>query len=333
MRIAGNGRRSQLARTLGAVAAFAFALAAQDSPQLQRLSVGKTSADSLTFGGPDRTWHLDPVNQTTTIESAYRYKNHLVVFGFADSAGLTTIIDATSGQEQLEFLSWEPLITPKGLIVFKHFYPASADNTIVDESIAELDLNGTIPHDVPSERYGKHADDVGVTIYPRALMPDVRHFVDFFLATDGGTLFFAVDKLSSGEVCLVRIELPPASGGAMKRHCLPPETFGAHNFSTFDVTSDGIIERLVENNSNGLMLNVETGRRRAQLVQRSFEIDKNSLEVREVPIPVENPRAELSIPWPVAMSSLINFVAPDLGSKDLAAHLHEDIFTKRSRSY
>jgi hypothetical protein len=245
------------------------------------------------------------------------------MFGIAERFGLTTIIDAASGEEQLEYLSWNPLITPNGLVVFKHFYPASADYTIVDESLAELDLNGTIPHDVPPQ-YGNYADDVGVTIYPRVSTPEVRHYISFFFATDGGTFLFALDKLSSGQVCLVRMQLPASFGSAIKQRCVAPEVFGAHDFSFYNPGSDGTIENFSENASGSLMLTVETGRPRP-LIQRSFAIDKISLEATELPITPQNPSAALAIPWPVAKSTLTGFVAPDLGSKDLAPHLGDEI--------
>src|SRR5271166_5321682 len=107
-----------------AAVAMALTLSAQDSQQLQRLSIGRTLTDGPKFEGPGRTWHLSPVNATTTINSAYRYKNEVVIFGWAERAGLTTIIDTESGEEQIEFLALDPVITQNGLIVFKRFYPA-----------------------------------------------------------------------------------------------------------------------------------------------------------------------------------------------------------------
>jgi len=302
--------------------ALALTLTGQDSSPLQRLTIGKTPTDKLNFSEPGRTWNLGPFNRTTEISAAYRYKNDVVIFGFVERAGLTTIIDAATGEEQLEFLSWEPLITSNGLILFKRFYPASADYTVVDESIAELDLKGTVPHDVPSEPYGKHADDVGATIYPRAPTTDVRHYVRFFFTADGGTLLFALDQLSSGEVCLVRMQLPATSGSAMKQRCVAPETFGAHSLAFYDSAGDGSIENFVENNSGSLTLTVET---ESRSVDRSFQIDKNSLEAAELSNEVIDRVRALTVSWPVAKQGLITFVAPDLKSKDLSVHLQDAI--------
>jgi hypothetical protein len=316
------------ASTCGAMTLIiAPALDAQDSAaRPHRLSTGGVSSREVMDASSGRSWRLSDANRTSKIDAAYLYDTQVAVFGWISATvGLTTIIDSASASESLEFLAFYPKMTSDGLIVFVRFYPHFSDPSIVDERIAELDLKRPFPHRVPTGEYENPTDEVGTAIYPSARAPNVRHYIgDHFLVASSGTLLFALDQLSTGEICLVRMRLPASSTGATTQRCVAPEVFGAHDFSSFNPSGDGRIESFSENASGNLTMTVETGGPH-RLIQRTFEIDKNSLEAAELPITPQNPGAALAIPWQVAKASLTGFVAPDLGSKNLAPHLQDEI--------
>jgi|SRR5271165_2655115 len=304
--------------------AFAIALEAQDAPQVGRLSIGKSAAEGVTDSVAGRTWHLGALNRTSEIGSANLYRNHVVVSGWlASGAGLTTVIDAETGQETLEFLALQPKITPDGRILFTRHYAHFTDPDVIDEVVAELDLNGPIPHRVPTREWEPPADDVGASIYPSESTPGVRHFVfgNYVVADVGGPLFIA-DLRSTGDLCIVRLSPKFSGHRTEKSNCKPSAVFGVSSlFGMFDAKSDGAVGRLAADNSGDLAISILIYEPKAAHA-RTFLIDEDSLEFTENRPETPEPAASgLRVPWGVQRAILIGFVAPDLTAKELAGHL------------
>ncbi len=254
---------------------------AQDSSQLHRLAIGKLPSDSLSSPGSGRSWQLAASNKTSEIDAAYLYDDDVIVFGWIGCcAGLTTIVDAATGTEKLEFLDYEPHITPKGIIVFRRFYPHFSDPSIVSDSIAELDLNRPFPRKVPSKPNENPTEEIGTTIYPTAPTPGIRHEVGHNLAIiDAGKLLFLADRLSSGKLCLVRLSLTRSGGQVSKENCLTSDGFGVGDLS------DIHIRQLSENAFGDLILSVDLGKPPSS-IQRDFDVDKGSLDVTALKVTV-----------------------------------------------
>jgi hypothetical protein len=293
--------------TLAAAVALAGAslVCAQDTTQLHRLTVGKSPAGGIASTEPGHTWHLARFNKTDQIDAAYRYGDNVIIFGWAGLAGVATIIDAATGEEKLEFLGNDFRISPKGVIVFTRFYAHFADPSVVSDTVAELDLKGPIPHSVPSRETENPTDQVGLTIYPEAPTPGVRHDILYnFVVTDAGALLYLVDRLSSGKLCMVRLSLADSGGRLQKENCVTSEAFGASDFSEVH------IRQLSENALGDLILALDIGKLPRPL-QRDFHIDKTSLGLTAPPAQKEPGKPSdrpFSIPWRVQKRALTVFV-------------------------
>lgn len=292
----------------------------QNHPQLHRLLVGKSPSSSIASNQSGRTWHLASFNKTTDIDAAYRYGRHLVIFGWIGSnIGVTTIINADNGSEELEFLCFYPHITPAGLIVFERWYPHFSDPSIVSDVIAELDLNETIPHNVPSKLTENPADQVGAPVYPVAALPGVRHNIgNNFTITDGGSLLFIADRLSSGKLCLVRLALTAVRDKPPKENCLTSDSFGVSDLSEIR------IRQLSENAFGDLVLAMDLGRP-ASSSQKDFEVDKNTLNINSSANLEESSEKAFPIPWSIQRNALTSFVPLDVTAKGISTHAQDTL--------
>ncbi len=281
-----------------------------DGPHLRRLFIGKSSARSITSSEDDHhTWRLGRWNQTTEIDAAYRYGDNIIIFGWIGCcSGVTTIIDAKSGMEKLEFLEYDPHITPRGLIVFRRFYPHFTEPSMVSDAVAELDLEQQVPRSVPSRPYENPTDQVGTIIYPEVPTPDIRHDIGHnIVVSDAGSLLFLADRLSSGKLCVVRLSLDLGGGRAQKENCAALNGLGVRSLS------DVHIREFAENAFGDLMLSVDVGAAGSS-IRRDFQVDKNSLEIATVTGGQESSgERTLSIPWAVQRGALTFFVPTDIG--------------------
>ena len=303
-----NLTRSKISLTaLAAALAGVSVLSAQDATQLQRLTIGRSPSDGIPSTEPGQTWRLSSSNMTGTISAAYRFGKNVVVFGWIGFAGVTTIIDAATGRENLEFLGNDFRISPKGLIVFTRFYPHFSDPSIISDAVAELDLNEPIPHNVPSRLYENPTDQVGTTIYPEAPTPGVRHdILHNFLVSHDGAFVELVDRLSSGKLCLIRLSLADSDHRLQMMNCVTSDAFGVSDLSLVH------IHEFSENAAGGLVLSVDIGKL-PSIVQRSFDIDRTSLALNGTSPSKRNEAAKQSeqpfvMPWGVLKRALTVFV-------------------------
>ncbi len=248
-----------------------------------------------------RSWLLSASNKTTALDAAYRYHDSIIIFGWIGCcAGITTILAAGTGSEQLEFLGYDPHITPKGLIVFRRFYPHFTDPSLVSDFIKKLDINQPIPNNVPSGADQNPTEQIGMTLYPKTATPQVRDDIGHnFLITGAGTFLFVADRLSSGNLCLVRLSLGNSDNPTQKDNCVTPASFGVNTLSDFHIS------QFAENPFGDLILSADLGQANSS-IHRDFEIDKTSLVVR--PVAEETPeKGILPVPWTVQKNALVTF--------------------------
>lgn len=293
----------------------------QNHAQLHRLIIGKAAAGSITSNQSSRSWHLARFNKTTEIDAAYRFDEHVVIFGWIGSnVGITTIVNADSGSEKLEFLCFYPHITPTGLIVFERWYPHFSDPSIVSDAIAELDLkNKPIPHNVPSKPNENPIDNVGTIIYPAAATSGIRHEIrNNFTITDAGSLLFIADRLSSGRLCLIRLSLAEQGERRPEMNCLPSDSFGVNDWSEIR------IRKFSENAFGDLLLSTDLGPP-GSANQKDFEVDKNTLTITASESPEERREKAFLIPWSTQRNALTRFVPLDIAAKGISAHTQDTI--------
>ena len=297
--------------------------AAQDTSPLQRLVIGNNPGASAAerrsiAEGPTRRWYLAATNRTTDIDSAWHYRNNIVIFGWADLAGLNTVIDATTGAELLEFLGYGPVVT-KGLIVFRRFYPHFTDPDIISDRIAVLDLSRPFPRFVPAKDQ-LPTEDVGVDIYPTAPGANARHLIGGnYLVGGKGTSLFVADRITSRRLCVVRIPLPSSAGGPEKQACLTAADLrGADpakvHIAKFSETPLGDLTLAVD------LPGTEPGAKPVE-----FSIDSQSLALTRMQPAPSGSETALWIPWAVQKKTLLSFSAPDLGSTKARTHLADSI--------
>jgi hypothetical protein len=285
---------------------------------LHRLSIGVLTSGQSDVRGPGGTWRLGPFNKTSKIDVAYRYSGKVVVAGWIGCcAGVTTIIDSSTGAEILEFLAYDPHITPAGIIVFRHFYPHCSDPSIISDVIEKLDLNREIPRNVPSQPNENPIDQVGEVLYPSTPILGIRHEIGHnLLITGAAKVLFLIDGLSSGKLCVVRQQL--SGSAAEKRECFDSAAFGVHTLGEVHIS------QVFESAFGDLVLSTEIGLPNSS-VRREFEIDKESLRMNETKIAPRSAEGTIAIPWPIQKKALAAFVPLDMKSQDIVDHGQETV--------
>lgn len=315
--------------TVALLAVVSIATLSAASPSREPVSLSVNGPVSNSVASPSgHVWKLGNFNMTAHIDAAYRYGGRVVIFGWINRyVGITTILDAASGRERLEFLAYNPRITQKGVLVFRRFYPHFSDLEIVSEQIATLDLNGSIPRNVPGRQYQNPTDEVGTIIYPTASLRGIRHLIgDNFIITDRGTFVFLADRLSSGKLCLVRLPLQRGDG-TQKMNCLE-----SHDLGVRDIASELHIQKLTEDSPTTLRLSVDLGPLPVPR-HRDLTVDKTSLAVSvrsDADAAVERP---LRVPWPAQRDGLIGSMGINVTDKEIAAHLHHSVHIRLTIDY
>jgi len=290
------------------------------TPNLVRLTVGRGTPPS---GSPSRpgsiggTWRLGKSNTTNKIDAAYRYGNKVVIFGWSGCCvGITTIIDAGSGLEQLEFLEYYPEITTKGVIVFEQFYPHFTDPAILSNCIRALDLNAQIPTNVPKQ-YQVPTADVGVVLYPQTTTPGQRHVIESnFLVDRSGEDVFIIDRVTPHQdFCFVRVSLSNLNNPAEQQHCISALDLTGHP------AQDTAVSAFSENLAGDLTLSINVGLPTGRPDLQDFELDKQTLVPERIPAP--GGAHALRVPWGFLRRTALSFTAPDLSSKQLYGHLQD----------
>jgi hypothetical protein len=307
-------RTVALANAVTATIAFmGLSPARGQDAQLRRLAIGKLLENGVSSTSSGRSWLLGRANKTTQIDAAYLYRDMVVVFGWVGSnIGLTTIINADTGAEELEFLDFYPHITARGLIIFERWYPHFSDAAIVSDAIQEFDLNQPVPHNVPTNADQNPTDRIGAVIYPVMPTPGVRHEIGHnFLITTDGTVLFIADVLSDGQLCFVR--QPLQKGAALHdQRCVGPASFGATDLSELHVRD------FKESAFGDLVLSVDVGRS-GSTIPHEFYVDRNSLELLPHDVTRASDKGSLAVPWPVQRKALAVFgpVTVGEGAQDL----------------
>ncbi len=249
---------------------------------------------------------------TTRIDSAWRYGRYIVVFGWAGLAGLNTVIDAGTGAEALEFLGYDPAITPNGLIVFRRFYPHFSDPAIVSDRIAVLNLNLQIPYLVPAKDQVP-TESVGVDIYPRAPTKEERHLIGGnHLITDQGALLILVDQATTGKLCVVRLSLANTASDSEKHHCPTAADLGGAD------PGEVHVGEFSEQPGGDLILSLDIPKSEPGSLPRVFKIDRQSLAVTRLWSTDDIPDGTLRVPWLAQKSAALSVVLPDLHLPDSA---------------
>lgn len=292
----------------------------QDSTKLRRLVIGKGSivedGDRLSVAGESsKRWYLGAANLTNKIDSAYRYGQHIVVFGWTGLAGLNTIIDAGTGAEVLEFLGYDPVITPDGLIVFRRFYPHFSDPAIVSDRIAVLNLNQQIPLLVPAKDQVPE-ENVGVDVFPGAAATGERHEIGGnFLIADQNHSLFLVERTSTGKLCVVRLPLINALRNSEKHYCLTAAELGGADPGKVHV------DKFREQPDGDLVLSLDipgSGLGSPPLV---LQIDRQSLACTRIWPSGDKAGSRLRVPWEVQKTGVLYLAAADLGSREASERL------------
>lgn len=146
------------------------------------------------------------------------------------------------------------------------------------------------------------SDQVGVGIYPQTVAPGVRHLIEHnFVITDAGRLLFIADRLSSGELCLVRLSVSYPPDRASKENCTTSATFEVSSLSEVH------IRQFAENPFGDLVLSVDIGEPNTA-ARRNFDIDRTSLTITPVPVEETRDTGNFPIPWSVQRKALTVFV-------------------------
>jgi len=283
--------------------------------RLESLVVGTGPAAGNAAVSPNdhHTWRLAPSNKTTRIDNAYRYGHNIVIFGWIGCcSGITTILDAASGAEKLEFLDYYPHITPHGILVFEQFYPHFTDPGMISDRIRALNLNDPVPVNVPPASQNP-TDDVGVTLYPSSSEKGERHLIgSSFVVDDTTRRLFIVDMPASGRgFCFAGVSLLNLAEPALEEHCV----------TATDLTGKSgdqvAIYAFAFNEYHELVLSVNTEIAEHKLRLEYFEIDRQTLIPKRM---ATRSSHALSVPWNVQKQAVVMEIAPAMTQKDFLEH-------------
>ncbi len=277
------------------------------------VGTGSTAGNAALSTNDNHRWRLAPSNKTTKIDNAYKYGDNVIIFGWIGCcSGVTTILDAVSGTEKLEFLDYYPHITTTGILVFEQFYPHFTDPGMISDKIRALNLNDPVPVNVPPASQNP-TDDVGVTLYPGSSEKGARHLIgNAFVVDDMEERLFIVDRPPSGHsFCFARLSLMNLTESALEKHCTTATDL------TGKPGDQVAIYAFNFNEYRELVLSVNTELAEHSLKLEYFEIDRQTLIPKRM---ATRSSHALPVPWKAQKQAVVMEIAPTMTQKDLSEH-------------
>ena len=242
---------------------------AEDNSALQPL----LSQDRAIAG----VWSLDDKNITTEITEAYRYRDNIIVFGWAGNYnGVVTIVDANAGKEKLELLVNERsrFITTSGILIYAHWFVKGVYEP--DDSLWLLNLNRPFASHKSVSAWAGYVEEVGVRIYPRVKDSNARHqFGQPVVTKDGRDVFLAdrtVHPAKPDQVCFVHISVSDVDHPVEKHNCVEEKRLPGYSAGPLQVTK-------LELRSSGELVYLVTSRSDPGGKTQEFTINKDNLSV------------------------------------------------------
>lgn len=185
----------------------AFVSAKPDEPVPVKLSWAATEVENQQFG---RRFTIlgssgEPVasldNSTRQVLRAVLWGGLVIVLGATGSGNLVTIFGAPKKSECLELLCYDPRLSPNGqFIAFRHFYPPSTADALVQDRIGVLSTAAVRQHRLPCVSKIDFAPptDLGTDIFPSQSTPGERIFGNLIWRADSKAFFFVDARPPTG---------------------------------------------------------------------------------------------------------------------------------------